>query len=57
MDFVRTNNNTLNITGTLVHSDGFFQILEGEDILVKTIFDKIKKMGGIIISLKCWVKK
>lgn len=44
MDFIKTNNNTLNITGILIYSDGnFFQILEGEKFLIKMLFDKIKK--------------
>ncbi len=44
MDFIKTNNNILNITGILIYSDGnFFQILEGEKFLIKMLFDKIKK--------------
>ena len=44
MDFVKLNNKTLGITGLLIFSDGnFFQIIEGEEAVVKMTFEKIKK--------------
>ncbi|MBU2939244.1 BLUF domain-containing protein [Lacinutrix sp. C3R15] len=40
----QTNNNSKNITGVLVKKkDTFFQILEGEAILLDMLFEKIKK--------------
>ncbi len=44
MDFVRLHNNSINITGILIYSEGnFFQILEGKEEIVKMMFEKIKK--------------
>ncbi len=44
MEFVKHKNSLLNITGILIYSEGnFFQILEGESEVVKSIFEKIKK--------------
>jgi len=41
-EFVKTNNNDLNITGILMYSDGnFFQILEGKKELISNLFKKI----------------
>ncbi|MBQ4804936.1 BLUF domain-containing protein [Aquimarina sp. MMG015] len=41
-EFVKINNNSLNITGILMYSDGnFFQILEGEKTLIKDLFQNI----------------
>ncbi len=37
------NNTQANVTGILLHSEGnFFQVLEGSEIYVSTLFDKIK---------------
>jgi len=42
LDFVKVKNNSLNITGILMYSDGiFFQILEGEKTIIKELFKKI----------------
>lgn len=41
LDFVKVKNNSLNITGILMYSDGnFFQILEGEKTIIKELFKK-----------------
>ncbi|MDH7445129.1 BLUF domain-containing protein [Aquimarina sp. 2201CG14-23] len=43
-EFVRINNNNLNITGILMYSDGnFFQVLEGEKDQVDSLFKKIQQ--------------
>lgn len=42
-DFVKLSNNRLGITGILMYSDGnFFQILEGEQVLIQDLFKKIQ---------------
>ncbi|MBP2833668.1 BLUF domain-containing protein [Aquimarina sp. U1-2] len=44
MDYVRTYNNTIGLTGILMYSEGnFFQVLEGEEKLVKMMFERIKQ--------------
>ena len=44
MDYVKIQNNSLNITGILIYADGnFFQVLEGEKETIKTLFERIKK--------------
>ncbi|WP_299255362.1 BLUF domain-containing protein [uncultured Aquimarina sp.] len=41
-EFVKINNNSLNITGILMYSDGnFFQILEGEKTRIQDLFKRI----------------
>jgi len=43
-DFVKTTNNSLNIKGILLFSDGnFFQILEGEKSVIVELFKKVQK--------------
>ncbi|MFD2564440.1 BLUF domain-containing protein [Aquimarina rubra] len=40
--FVKKNNNSKNITGILMYSDGnFFQVLEGEKDQIQSLFEKI----------------
>ena len=44
MDYVKTQNNQLGITGILIYAEGnFFQILEGEQDAILSLFKKIKK--------------
>ncbi|WP_106793158.1 BLUF domain-containing protein [Aquimarina sp. Aq78] len=44
MDYVRLNNNAIGLMGILIYSEGnFFQILEGEEQVVKMMFEKIRK--------------
>ncbi|GAA4277204.1 BLUF domain-containing protein [Aquimarina mytili] len=44
MDYVKTQNCLLNITGILIYSDGnFLQVLEGAKEVITTLFEKIKK--------------
>ncbi len=44
MEFVKLKNNILNITGILIYSEGnFFQVLEGKQEVIKSIFEKIEK--------------
>ncbi|WP_378182885.1 BLUF domain-containing protein [Aquimarina sp. SS2-1] len=41
-EYVKENNNSRNITGILMYSDGnFFQVLEGENELIHDLFVKI----------------
>ncbi|WP_298541331.1 BLUF domain-containing protein [uncultured Aquimarina sp.] len=41
-EFVKLNNDSQNITGILMYSDGnFFQVLEGEKDLIQDLFEKI----------------
>lgn len=43
LDFSKNWNNNHNITGILLYSQGnFFQVLEGEEQLLKDLFDRIK---------------
>ncbi|WP_281991450.1 BLUF domain-containing protein [Aquimarina aggregata] len=43
MGFVKDRNSILGVTGILIHTEGnFFQVLEGEQELVKSLFKKIK---------------
>ncbi len=43
LDFSKDWNNNHNITGILLYSQGnFFQVLEGEEQLLKDLFDRIK---------------
>ncbi len=44
MAYVKIHNNTLDITGILIYSDGnFFQVLEGKKEIIKKLFGRIKK--------------
>ncbi len=44
MDHVNVHNNTIGLTGILIYSEGnFFQVLEGEEEIVKRMFERIKK--------------
>ncbi|TPN83013.1 BLUF domain-containing protein [Aquimarina algicola] len=44
MKYVKLQNNDKKITGILIYSEGnFFQVLEGQEEDIKTLFDKIKK--------------
>ncbi|MFD2564441.1 BLUF domain-containing protein [Aquimarina rubra] len=42
-EFVKLSNNSQNITGILMYSDGnFFQVLEGENDVITSLFEKIQ---------------
>ena len=44
LNFTKFNNDTLDITGILMYTEGnFFQVLEGQKNTVEMIFEKIKK--------------
>lgn len=44
LEYVKSNNDALQISGMLMYSDGnFFQVLEGEKEAVTAVFEKIKK--------------
>jgi uncharacterized protein (DUF2249 family) len=44
MDYIRFHNNAIGLMGILIYAEGnFFQILEGEEQIVKMMFEKIRK--------------
>ncbi|WP_437372792.1 BLUF domain-containing protein [Maribacter litoralis] len=44
MATARSNNNKLGVTGCLIYfMGGFVQILEGEEVIIKGLYEKIKK--------------